>query len=350
MPKFWLPTEEQNLLRKMDEDKWFRVHQKMLVGMANTNYGKDLLCIDRDIHFPIIGIRKNEVRYLVKVNGDMATCISDFRIGAKWANVIRSRWEQFNSYARYFQANQGLDTRYISPLTLSRRAVFASTLTAYPDPNAETTTVDGYCNPDIPNATWTDLRGQASAPNDFSDSSTGIFSGCYAGTSSNRFNGNYRAFTLFDTSSLTSAVTVSAATLSLYGNGTSTNGLSSNLTVEIGLCSPASNTAIVAADYATANFTMTRQATGVTQASWNTAAYNDCALDATGISNISKTGVSKFAVLNNYDIDNSAPTWTASAAEYCNWKSADTAGTTTDPKLVVTYSTPSSSLALLGIG
>jgi len=66
---------------------------------------------------------------------------------------------------------------------------------------------------------------------------------------------------------------------------------------------------------------------------------NDFVLNASGKSNIDTGGISKFSARNaNYDVADVAPTWSASGDSYLYAKSADTAGTSEDPKLVVNHS------------
>ena len=110
------------------------------------------------------------------------------------------------------------------------------------------------------------------------------------------------------------------------------------MTVEIAVPNPASNTAIVAGDHDVTKWTMIRQTTGVSQASWSTTNYNDFPLIAAGLANISKTGISKFGTVSNYDLDNTAPTCIANQNDTLDYKTADTALTTSDPKLTVTFS------------
>jgi hypothetical protein len=91
----------------------------------------------------------------------------------------------------------------------------------------------------------------------------------------------------------------------------------------------------------------------ITYANWSTSAYNDFTFNATGIGNVSKTGFSKFGVRNpNYDVANTPPTWSSGVTSHMQCYFSDEAGTTSDPKLVVTYSLGGSagSLLLLGIG
>jgi len=245
------------------------------------------------------------------------------------------------------------------PLSLYQRPGHAqisfSTATVYPDANPETTTVDGetgYENNTGTNISWSDIHSGASgATKQANDSGTIAHVQVESDTGSNGYRKNYRAFTLFDTSSLTSSATISAATLSLYGQdkGNSSGGFWT--TIEIVTTTPASNTAITTSDYTNVGFV--RQATGVSYSSFSTSAYNDFPFNATGIGNISKTGVSKFGQLNDKDLDNTEPSWENNHNEYTFWYTADQSGTSNDPKLVITYTTSTTydqSAAAVGVG
>ena len=66
--------------------------------------------------------------------------------------------------------------------------------------------------------------------------------------------------------------------------------------------------------------------------------YNDFALNAAGLSNISKTGVTKMGSCLTNDADNSAPSWGSAHDNYVDINFAD-AGSN-KPKLVITYTIP----------
>lgn len=117
-----------------------------------------------------------------------------------------------------------------------------------------------------------------------------------------------RAPILFDTSALTAGAIITAATLQLYVTAapdTLAQASSQNIVVS----NPASDSAIVDADYNIANWDLTAQATAMTNATLaaNLNAYNTFTLNATGLSNISKTGITKFGVACNWDISNTNP-------------------------------------------
>ena len=100
---------------------------------------------------------------------------------------------------------------------------------------------------------------------------------------------------------------------------------------------PASNTTLANADYGQTG--STRYATDITIASMtgDDSTYTTWTFNATGISNVSKTGVTNISMRLKKDIDNIAPTWASGVFEGINAYFADNAGTTVDPKMVVTY-------------
>jgi len=148
-----------------------------------------------------------------------------------------------------------------------------------------------------------------------------------------------RCVVLFDTSALGDTDTISSATFSLYAQSKTLvgGGLTPAVTVAIVSSNPASTSALVAADYADELYGTTDFATRLAYASVSTVAYNDFTLNASGIANISKTGISKFGLRVGADVDNSEPTGTGDTYYDIYFYTADQTGTTNDPKLVVEH-------------
>lgn len=328
--------------KRINEDIWFDRYQLSLLQLANTDYGRSFLCIDKD--FPeITQIGKNFVRSTK--NG---ISVTDFRVGSKWANIIRYKWSDFvdamyslNSFS-YLPLNSPV-------LSLSLRG---TTSTFYPDPNPETTTVDGRTYQQYGGGTgqvWATIR--AAAGNGAADSGTGdeYASGLYSGPTSGLWNTIYRSIFLFDTSSIPDTDTISAATLSFYGFVGTINNFSQSV-VPVS-SNPASNTGLANSDHSTLG--NTAFASGITYGSWSTAGYNDFSLNASGISNISQTGVSKFGLRCSGDQSDTEPTWAADTFAIGGCYYADETGTSKDPKLVVVHaaaSTAVNSMLTLGVG
>jgi hypothetical protein len=212
-----------------------------------------------------------------------------------------------------------------------------STLTAYPAAGS-VSPCDGYTDVQGNTVSWSNTRSLANGT--YADNVA--VSGPGGGNTVRAIltGGNWylsRSIYMFDTSSLGSGATISAATLSLYGLGSVSNANSVSFSF-VG-CNPASTSSIAVGDYS-AGITLnspTEYNTRFAFSSWSTSAYNDISFNANGISAIAKTGISKFMTRSSLDIDNSAPTdFNIIDAYY-----ADQTGTSQDPKLVITYSSSS---------
>lgn len=157
----------------------------------------------------------------------------------------------------------------------------------------------------------------------------------------NQFEKLRRAIILFDTSALTANATISAAVLSLWGSSKSDDAVAITPNVDIYTSTPAANNALANADYGQLG-SVSQTGSPITYANFvgNETQYNAFTFDATGRGNISKTGISKFGTRNaNYDVAAVQPTWTINTTHALQASMADVAGTSNDPKLVVTYTT-----------
>lgn len=212
------------------------------------------------------------------------------------------------------------------------------TATVYPDPNPETVTVDGHADFDFSSVPWGTMR-VATIAAAASDTSSTIQQ--YVGNYNNGVDNYwlYRSFVLFDSSILGAGALISAATFSGYCTTKVDDDLSlgSSKSIRLVQTTPASNTAITTDDFEQTG--TTAGATDKTVASFSTAAYNDFALNATGISWISPIGITKLGMRHTADIDNTTPNAPGAADDYSLMyiSSADVADTTQDPKLFITY-------------
>lgn len=207
-----------------------------------------------------------------------------------------------------------------------------TTSTFYPDADTESTSVDGGVRL-LNQTSWATVRDAATGDFAF-DTATEAQVAATIKDSDTSWD-ILRSYFLFDTSAIGDTDTIDSATFSLYGNGVAVNnGDTTNLILVSG--NPASNTAITTSDYTITKFGSTSFGV-ITLASWNTGAYNDISLDASGLSNITATGISKFGILTGLDFSNIAPT----GANDCQAYFADQTGTTNDPKLVVVHSAAS---------
>lgn len=329
--KHWQDPKRAFLL---NEDVWFKKHQGLMLNIANTDFGRDLLCIDKNLP-KIVRFYKNAV-HCDKGN----EFIADFRVGAKWANVIRTRWSEFNSYARYFLFERPI---HMSPLTRQTLSLVNATLTAYPDPDPETTTIDGFVYHSAAN--WATVQGAASGTTANSVAANGIIAEANGATGANEIT---RGFTLFDTSTLGAGATISAGVYSLYITAITNQDVDAQDYIKVYTTTPASNTALVTDDYD--QIGTTAQSGQVDFDTATTSAYNDLTLNATGRSSVSLTGVTKFGVREGHDAENSAIN--ADQLNRLTVDFADQTGTGTDPKLVITYTAGGgpANLLLLHVG
>ena len=222
-----------------------------------------------------------------------------------------------------------------------------TTSTFYPDANPESTTVDGriYRN-NVPDATWSACR-DATNGNGSDDTST-FENVIFSAFQSSRYD-NHRYFSLFDTSAITDSDTIDSATYSLFKNSTDAGSNDDSTSIELVQTNPASNTALTTADYDALTFT----SGGSKNLPFTDSAYNDITVNATGLSWISKTGITKLGAITGRDLNNSAPTGLNTPG---NLRTADFAGTSSDPALVVVHSTATASatpnlrLLMMGVG
>ena len=218
--------------------------------------------------------------------------------------------------------------------------------TYFPDADPETNTVDGMVRRSAVDEAFGTVRSGAGTvvQDDLVNANVIINT---SGTT-NQFEQIARGMALFNTADIADTDTIDSATCGFTAGGSFTG-----LVVSMSLTtsSPASNTSIATGDYADeVTNDMVKQATDIAVSSWDVGGvnYNTYTLNATGLGNISVTGISKFGIKVANDVDNSAPTWGASLAGGITVQFAEQTGTAKDPKLVVTHS--AAAVILGGIG
>lgn len=141
----------------------------------------------------------------------------------------------------------------------------------------------------------------------------------------------YESFVSFDTSSIVDTATVTAADLSLVVAG---SGLNTNFTCEARLKNWGAG--VTTADWVAGGSlsALTRVATKTSASGATTGTRYSFTEDGTNfVNNVSLTGTTYLILVSDRLVAGNAPT----NNEYISWKSSETAGTTDDPKLVVTY-------------
>jgi hypothetical protein len=301
----------------LDRD-FFRKYQKQILWFANTRFGKWWLKIDEQRklvritpnHYDIEVGRKGKK---VKLQG---TFYSNNR-NARRLNALFA-WLPFYAYKR---------VRYDSEWVL--RPVFGLTVTDFYSAAGANSPCDGASSKFA--STWSGARDASSGD---SASITSSIESVYIFRYSASQWQVARLFHLFDTSSLGSGATITSASVNLYGQGKGSSEGSIN-DIHIVSSNPASTNTLVVADYSTFGST---SYSSIALGSISTSGYNQFTLNASGISNITKTGVSKFGARSWGDINNNAP---AGSSSTCNFYMADESGTSKDPYLRVDYSVAS---------
>ena len=353
MPKiFDRHDSEIGRIVRVNENKWFGMMQPQLLALANTDYGKDLLCIPKEFQNApvknIFKISKNGIFFNPRIKDGMLEKDWDFRIGAKWANVIRSRWEEIQGALLWQEAN-----KLILPSVRQRVLLNNAFGGPYYPAAGAVNPCDGYVDRGVAGASFSSVREGAGTTNGETDATLNV-PRIRATTTTDQYDLISRLVVQIASSGIPDTDVISAATLSVLGAGSS-NAMSQSVTVV--LCNPVDPANLANGDYDIASWTMTQQnSSDIAISAWSASAYNDFALNATGISNISKTGTSKFGLVLSSDRTGTDPTWASGADAYVTCSMADTAGTTSDPKLTgtsaaaVVVAASGGAALLLGIG
>ncbi|MBM3216244.1 hypothetical protein FJZ36_15180 [Candidatus Poribacteria bacterium] len=327
------------------DGEWFARHQGAMLALANTRAGRRLLRIDGDLPARcwVVGIQPHAVTWTTEPlipwlrsvrRGEPVTLTTDFRTHEKFGKRLRfsvlPRWERVGEIVRAAWSPLGV------------RVAWADTLTVYPQPGAGggNTTCDGQVFRGT-SGTFSAIRDGAGTGVD----AFGIDASLYrllASTTSNVFSQLYRSIFTFSTSALGSSATLSAAVLSWRGS-LKASGLGTD-SANVVAATPAANNSLVSADYG--QLGAVAFAT-VAYSSLSTTGYQDFTLDSNGRANVSKTGISRFGLRGGWDLNNSfTGTWASNQTTRWQGYYADQTGTSTDPKLVVTYTLPAKGLPL----
>ncbi len=304
--------------------EWFERHQGKLLWLLNhwltKRWFRWVLCIRKcDIGYALPVVELFPHAYTVALGcNEFAT---DFRTHRKFAKRL------YHAFTPLWLTMHAWDFA-IADWLVPKTSFGFSTFTFYPDASTGATTVDGSSGRTAVDETWATII--AGAGNSHDDTSSSITVQARASAVSNQFQILHRAILTFNTSPLKQVV---SAVLSLAG-----------LSKQIGLgafdlhvagSTPASNNILANADFGQCQ---TTSFGSVTSASLSTnGSYNDVSLNASGTANIVR-GISKFSVQVSWDILASfTGVWSSGLSSLWTFQSADTAGTSSDPKLVVVY-------------
>ena len=184
-------------------------------------------------------------------------------------------------------------------------SAYADTTTTYPG----VTSLDGYtAKTGTATNTWSGLRG-GNGTAATSTVESPITSVLTANTTSNFWRSMYRLIYNFDTSILPDDVTITSSTFGVYfDTGAYLNSWPATSTLNLTQAYTANSTTLINSDFENNVSYTTRMSTDKLISSFS-AGYINFSLNADGLANISKTGLSKFAMKSNWDLDNAPPTW-----------------------------------------
>jgi hypothetical protein len=209
-----------------------------------------------------------------------------------------------------------------------------ATFTVSPDANPETTSVDGYVQRSASNETISGIVGGSGTARSNGGALLAALLG--AGTTTDRYAQVRHTILLFDSSGLPDGAFITSAQVRAHGLS-ATSGLGA---LEVGVyeSSPASDIALVNADYSTLDFSTRLDSSSITTSNVDTSDWNEFDLNASGLALINDMGVTRLglALVACADEDDGLVTWASGATSQANFESADN-GSGRAPELVVEY-------------
>ena len=316
--------------------EWFAQQQiqKRLLWLANTSYGRDLLRIDG---------RKSRVgkNKILRIDPNAIFYIKEGKLHVEFRSHNKFAKRLHQSLKPLWEAMHWFDENIANPLVPAWNLGFDTFRPDAGDPG--TTSCDGYTERSGVNEAWSTIYAGAGTSKNATSNQLRV--DIVASTTTDQFALMQRTAILFDTSAL-SGGEVASGTLQAEGASRTLTFASG----EVGLVSssPASNTTLATTDHPVANWGSTDFSSRIAIGDVLLGSYNDFELNASGISNINTSGVSKFGLRMGPDIDNSAPAWVSSGIMRSRFDSADVSGESSDPILDVTLAGGgSSNLAML---
>ena len=372
--KYWAtPMQERRGAKPIPQKEWFKMFQPLLLEMANTDEGRELLNIPAECG-KIEKFYKNSIHWRTGaiVLGDDGVLQDEWKAefipGCKWGNVIRYRWTAFCKLAKTFYERQYRGKKIYRPLLNVGGELIAAhaTDTFYADEGDGTSktdgtdTVDGTVQRAYENQSWSTRRSSAgTAHNDTADAFAMTFMRNYGNTNIVLY---VKGISLWDTSSL-SGGTVSAAIFKpflYYGVNNGNFAFGSAFTGDHGVhaytIATGSTHELANSDYNIATQGTTRLASndddwnasfcdGINEATGSgTAAYKNMTATSAGIADINTTGITSWCLRAAWDADNRSEGYFSSSGSQGNWevysRSVDHTGATVEAKLEVTYTLP----------
>jgi len=352
-----MKTSVKNKFYRSD---FYADNQKMLLWMASTSYGRDLLRLPKDLG-KIVLLNPGGVTAFEDVKNGRFVKRSVFVPSDFYLKTILRRWREFCEYVRYYEENElSLWKRMVSADKWGTIPALAGSIMGLPFPvfvgttstfnpnsgNPGTTSCDGQLakadnsnwdtTHDATDAASLDPDGDGSGGAGWIETATGLTGG------SNYII--YRVKTTFDSSSIPDADPVDSATYSQYILSTSNGDNDGSDFISVVTSDLTSSDK----EYAVGDFDLIgsaidnpteQHAVGQRKdiGSISTSAYLDWTLDATGIANVSKTARTEFGTREGHDIIDSAYAGSAATRNNIRGVTADDGVNNQPPKLTVVH-------------
>lgn len=314
--------------------RFFEKYQRQLLWVFNTRIGRWFFRIHKDypIETQFSRVFANAVQW---ENADGSSTIR-IRTADKYANRLRYVLRHLVAIV------SALSIEWVAKRQdVAAQFLFAGiTMSFFPDPNPETTTVDGIAIQQYTSGSgqpWATIRAAAgtAASNNLT---SGQIAGWVADNASTRWTLIFRSLFLFDTSVITSGATVSAASfifsiINRLVPNPAQNAAGNRSDIYLVSSNPASNTSLTATDFSTVGST----SFGSLAYASATGGRRTITLNGSGLANITTSGISKFGLRIGADQLNTAPTWFSNEQNFYTAYFADNTGTASDPELSVTF-------------
>lgn len=311
----------------------FDKYQQLLLRIANHPLGRAYLGL-KDA--PVVKITPNSAHYLAGFNKKLPLVTAHFYSSPRYAKKLQPVLAALLAYENYGNMLRHVD--YLLPAIIEKAQLAGLmagvTGSFYSDASPESVSVDGHCGIYYVTSTYSGWAAhRAAATGDDTSDTSGIIYMDLTDPNSTKFS-IYRGFMLYDTSSLATALSVDSANwVFQYASVQSDTGWTIVDKLYLVSSNPASNTAVVNADFDAIGGTSFGVQTTVSAKSINT--EYTIALNASGLANINTTGISKFGLRQGNDFENTDP----NAGSGKSWRmqiySADAAAR--DQYLSVTY-------------
>lgn len=327
----------------------FNKYQKELVQFANTGMGRFYLKTE---NLPVIGVHPDGITYLQDIT-DRVIKKSVFYSRSPYLNKFHRALEGLEiasdliSFKMFKDFGEIIIPHFQGLISYSKLPLLMRTDSTFnPDGHIEDTSVDGRAGVFNIDDTFSIMRASTSSLFSGDSTSEDNSPNVSASATSNQWAAAVRGIFLFDTNTLPDTDNITASVFSTK-HTTKADGLSGDTDdgskVVLVSSNPASNDGLVSGDGALSIYGTTDFGRGVTQTNIDVGGnYNDITLNANGLANISKTGISKFGIMYAFDFDDDVSTlvWASEASINYNTKYAEQATSTDRPQLVVTHELP----------